>query len=273
MSTEIIWPREAGAVRSVVQSARMHTEAYRDVSILSDYQAWHGPNPDNASGHCRSLAQGPRSTHLRGPSGLSRGQDPAMRKGPQGLAKGSQFTHDLQSSAEASETSAVGVHTWSHISTDIGGVNFTTQAKVEQWCGGWATALPTIYNHSASVTARLGTVAARLVLRLSSPNYGNPSQPRQFWSFSPPKSAAVSTDWMTHCGRDTEVSHQPPSCQYQNKYMGRPRQWLGVGCWHECLISGIPFALHIKNMRIFTIVPTATSAHYGTLHPCLVTTT
>ncbi|KAG0714495.1 hypothetical protein GWK47_014043 [Chionoecetes opilio] len=41
----------------------------------------------------------------------------------------------------------------------------------------------------------------------------------------------------------------------------------------ECLISGIPFALHIKNMRIFTIVPTATSAHYGTLHPCLVTTT
>ncbi|KAG0725473.1 hypothetical protein GWK47_038584 [Chionoecetes opilio] len=41
----------------------------------------------------------------------------------------------------------------------------------------------------------------------------------------------------------------------------------------ECLISGIPFALHIKNMRIFTIVPTATSAHYGTLPPCLVTTT
>ncbi|KAG0701543.1 Inverted formin-2 [Chionoecetes opilio] len=41
----------------------------------------------------------------------------------------------------------------------------------------------------------------------------------------------------------------------------------------ECLISGIPFALHIKNMRIFTIVPTATSAHYGTLHLCLVTTT
>ncbi|KAG0713669.1 hypothetical protein GWK47_015700 [Chionoecetes opilio] len=41
----------------------------------------------------------------------------------------------------------------------------------------------------------------------------------------------------------------------------------------ECLISGIPFALHIKNMRIFTIVPTVTSAHYGTLHPCLVTTT
>ncbi|KAG0722414.1 hypothetical protein GWK47_006042 [Chionoecetes opilio] len=41
----------------------------------------------------------------------------------------------------------------------------------------------------------------------------------------------------------------------------------------ECLISGIPFALHIKNMRIFTIVPTATSAHYGTLYPCLVTTT
>ncbi|KAG0716261.1 hypothetical protein GWK47_010140 [Chionoecetes opilio] len=43
--------------------------------------------------------------------------------------------------------------------------------------------------------------------------------------------------------------------------------------WEECLISGIPFALHIKNMRIFTIVRTATSAHYGTLHPCLVTTT
>ncbi|KAG0716378.1 hypothetical protein GWK47_009869 [Chionoecetes opilio] len=41
----------------------------------------------------------------------------------------------------------------------------------------------------------------------------------------------------------------------------------------ECLISSIPFALHIKNMRIFTIVPTATSAHYGTLHPCLVKTT
>ncbi|XP_063865244.1 uncharacterized protein LOC135103124 isoform X4 [Scylla paramamosain] len=64
--------------------------------LLSDYQAWHGPNPDNASGSSKSLAQGPRSTHLRGPSGIARGHDPAMRKGPQGLAKGSQFTQGIK---------------------------------------------------------------------------------------------------------------------------------------------------------------------------------
>ncbi|XP_050721971.1 uncharacterized protein LOC127001472 isoform X9 [Eriocheir sinensis] len=64
--------------------------------LLSDYQAWHGPNPENASGHCKSLAQGPRSNHLRGPSGLARGQDPSMRKGPQGLAKGPQFTQGIK---------------------------------------------------------------------------------------------------------------------------------------------------------------------------------
>ena len=62
----------------------------------SDYQAWHGPNPDNASGHSKSLAQGPRSTHLRGPSGVARGHDPTMRKGPQGLARGSQFTQGIK---------------------------------------------------------------------------------------------------------------------------------------------------------------------------------
>ncbi|XP_066941988.1 mucin-5AC isoform X1 [Macrobrachium rosenbergii] len=60
--------------------------------LLSDYQAWHGPNPENCSGHSKSLAQGPNRTHLRGPSGLARGQNPSMCKGPRGLAKGPQFT-------------------------------------------------------------------------------------------------------------------------------------------------------------------------------------
>lgn len=65
-------------------------------SHRSDYQAWHGPNPENASGHSKVLAQGPKRDHLRGPSGLARGQDPSMRKGPQGLAKGSQFTQGIK---------------------------------------------------------------------------------------------------------------------------------------------------------------------------------
>ncbi|XP_069945398.1 uncharacterized protein [Cherax quadricarinatus] len=64
--------------------------------LLSDYQAWHGPNPENASGHSKNLAQGPKRTLLRGPSGLARGQDPAIRKGPQGLAKGSKFTQGIK---------------------------------------------------------------------------------------------------------------------------------------------------------------------------------
>ncbi|KAK3869486.1 hypothetical protein Pcinc_025206 [Petrolisthes cinctipes] len=67
-----------------------------EVLLLSDYQAWHGPNPENASGHSESLAQGPRRNHLRGPSGLARGQDPSMRKGPQGLAKGPQFIQGIK---------------------------------------------------------------------------------------------------------------------------------------------------------------------------------
>ncbi|KAK7069708.1 hypothetical protein SK128_025126 [Halocaridina rubra] len=60
--------------------------------LLSDYQAWHGPNPENCSGHSKSLAQGPNRTYPKGPSGLARGQNPMMCKGPRGLAKGSQFT-------------------------------------------------------------------------------------------------------------------------------------------------------------------------------------
>ncbi|XP_045612659.1 uncharacterized protein [Procambarus clarkii] len=64
--------------------------------LLSDYQAWHGPNPDNASGHSKSLAQGPKRALLRGPSGLARGQDPSIRKGPQGLAKGSKFIQGIK---------------------------------------------------------------------------------------------------------------------------------------------------------------------------------
>ncbi|KAG0729639.1 hypothetical protein GWK47_029913 [Chionoecetes opilio] len=64
------------------------------------------------------------------------------------------------------------------------------------------------------------------------------------------------------------VCSWPPSCHCSSSHV-----FLLPLMTLECLISGIPFALHIKNMRIFTIVPTATSAHYGTLHPCLVTTT
>lgn len=62
----------------------------------SDYQAWHGPNPENVSGHSKSLAQGPKRSLLRGPSGLARGQDPLMHKGPQGLAKGSKFLQGIK---------------------------------------------------------------------------------------------------------------------------------------------------------------------------------
>lgn len=64
--------------------------------LLSDYQAWHGPNPENVSGHSKSLAQGPKRSLLRGPSGLARGQDPMMHKGPQGLAKGSKFLQGIK---------------------------------------------------------------------------------------------------------------------------------------------------------------------------------
>ncbi|XP_042227647.1 uncharacterized protein LOC121870007 isoform X3 [Homarus americanus] len=64
--------------------------------LLSDYQVWHGPNPENATGHSKALAQGPKRTLLRGPSGLARGQDPTIRKGPQGLAKGSKFIQGIK---------------------------------------------------------------------------------------------------------------------------------------------------------------------------------
>lgn len=64
--------------------------------LLTDYQAWHGPNPENLKTQCKTLAQGPNRSHARGPSGRARGQDPGLRKGPQGLAKGPQFTQGIK---------------------------------------------------------------------------------------------------------------------------------------------------------------------------------
>ncbi|CAL4097228.1 unnamed protein product [Meganyctiphanes norvegica] len=64
--------------------------------LLSDYQPWHGPNPDNSLGQS-GMAKGPDNSLRQGPSGISvRGPDPALRKGPAGLAKGSQFFQGLR---------------------------------------------------------------------------------------------------------------------------------------------------------------------------------
>ncbi|XP_076045971.1 uncharacterized protein LOC143028156 isoform X2 [Oratosquilla oratoria] len=64
--------------------------------LLSDYQAWQGPNPENIDRQGKGLAKGPNQSLRTGPSSLAKGANSSLCKGPRNLAKGSQFRQGIR---------------------------------------------------------------------------------------------------------------------------------------------------------------------------------